>query len=217
MSFFSSAIENLPDLVDGLVVALQLTGISLALGYPIGLALALLTDGRRRVVRGLAVTITELGRGLPLLVLLYIVYQGGPQAGWVPPAMTSAVIAFAFSAAAYSAEIIRSALGAVDDGQRNAAMAVGLSDRDSFRYVIVPQASRIALPPLLSLAIQIFQLSSLAYLVTVPEVMQAARFWGTRSFDYLTAFGTTAALYAAVTIPAAAAVRALEARLSRHL
>ena len=118
-------LQYVPDLIPGLWVAVQLTALTLLFGYPLGVVFAAGADARPRVVRSLAIVLTEFGRGSPLLVLLYLVYQGGPQVGWVPSAMFSAVAAFSFSAAAYSAEIIRGALGSVPPGQREAALAAG--------------------------------------------------------------------------------------------
>lgn len=206
-----------PDLLDGLVVAIQLTGLALLLGYPLGLLLAVGIDSSHRLASLASLAIVEVGRGMPLLVLLYIVYQGLPQVGFVVGGMTAAVAAFTLSTAAYSAEILRSSLGAVPPGQAEAAAAAGMSRTDAFRLIVLPQAIRVAIPPILNLAIQMFQLSSLAYLVTVPEVMQAARFRSTVTFDALSVFIAAAVLYASVTIPASLVVDRLESRLSRHL
>lgn len=204
-------------LLPGLGRALQLTVVSLALGYPIALVLALLVDSKFRLVRWTALVVVELGRGIPLLVLLYLFYQGLPQVAVVPTAFVAAVWAFTWSTAGYATEIIRSALGSVPNGQIEAASASGLSDRDRFRFVVAPQAARIALPPLLGLAIIMFQLTSLAYVIAYSEVMQAAYFLGTKTFNYLAVFLAAAAVYAAVTIPASALVTSIERRLARHV
>jgi polar amino acid transport system permease protein len=209
--------EYLPELASGLGVALRLTVASLVLGFPLGLVLAKLTESRSRALRLVALGLVEVGRGLPLLVLLYLVYQGLPQLGLTATAMVSAVAAFTWSAAAYSAEVIRACLGAVPVGQREAAIAAGMSDRDTFRFVILPQAARLAIPPLMNLAVQWFQFTSLAYVITLPEVMQAAYLLGTVNFDYLSVFVAAGVLYAAVTIPASGLVALVEKRLSRHL
>lgn len=216
MTDFFDWTQYLPDLFGGLGVALKLTGLSLVFGYPLGLLLAAATSSPQRLTRAIAVVVVEIGRGLPLLVLLFLIYQGFPQAGFTPTAFASATAAFSFSAAAYSTEILRAALGSVPPGQREAAAAAGMSDFDAFRDVVFPQAARIALPPLMSLAIQLFQITSLAYLVTVPEVMQAAYFRGTVTFDYLGVFVAAAFLYAAITLPSTALVSILERRLGRH-
>jgi polar amino acid transport system permease protein len=161
--------------------------------------------------------LVEVGRGLPLLVLLYLFYQGLPQLSVVLSALASAVWAFTWSAAAYATEIIRSSLRSVGSGQREAANAIGLDDQDQFRFVILPQAARIAIPPLLGLAIIMFQLTSLAYVIAYSEVMQSAYFLGTKTFNYFPVFLAAAAVYASVTIPASALVTGIERRLSRHV
>lgn len=204
-------------LLPGLWRALQLTAVALVLGYPLAFVLALLVDSKVRIIRWVALVVVELGRGIPLLVLLYIFYQGLPQIAIVPSAFVAAVWAFTWSTAGYATEIIRSSLSSVPGGQTEAASAIGLSDRDRFRFVVVPQAARIALPPLLGLAIIMFQLTSLAYVIAYSEVMQAAYFLGTKTFNYLAVFLAAAAVYAAVTIPASALVSSIERRLARHV
>lgn len=205
------------ELLPGLVTALQLTGISLALGYPLALFLALAMDAAPRPLNWLVIAFVEVGRGIPLLVLLYIFYQGLPQIDIVPSAMVAAVTAFTWSTAGYATEIIRSSIASVPKGQLEAASSVGLEEGDRFRYVIVPQAARIAIPPLMGLAIIMFQLSSLAYVITLSEVMQAAYFLGTKTFNYLPVFLAAAAVYAVITIPASALVTSIERRLARHV
>lgn len=205
------------ELLPGLGRALELTVVSLALGFPLALGLALLVNSKVRAVRWSALVVVELGRGIPLLVLLLILYQGLPQINVVPNSFEAAVVAFTWSTAGYATEIIRSALASVPRGQLEASSSVGLSELDRFRFVVMPQASRIALPPLLGLAIIMFQLTSLAYVITYSEVMQAAYFLGTKTFNYLAAFMAAAAVYAAVTIPASALVALIEKRLARHL
>lgn len=205
------------ELTPGLLRAMELTGISLAIGYPLALLFALLIDNAPAAIRWIVVGVVEVGRGLPLLVLLYLFYQGLPQIDIIPSAMTAAVWAFSWSTASYATEIIRSSLSAVPTGQLEAADAVGLDEFDRFRYVVLPQASRIAIPPLMGLAIIMFQLTSLAYVITVSEVMQLAYFLGTKTFNYLPVFLAAATVYAAVTIPASALVTSVERRLSRHV
>jgi polar amino acid transport system permease protein len=215
-SVFTGWGQDFPHLLSGLGVALKLTGVSLLLGFPGGLITALLVSSRRRLARVLGLLIVEVGRGMPLLVLLYLVYQGLPQVHLSLTNFVSAVAAFAWSTAAYSSEMFRSSLDALPRGQREAAQAVGLNGVDVFWFVLLPQALRIAIPALLNLAVQIFQATSLAYVITVPEIMQHAYFLGTVSFLYLNVFLLAAVLYAAVTLPSSALIARLERRLSRH-
>lgn len=215
-SVFSGWGADLPHLLSGLGVALELTGVSLLLGFPGGLLTALLVSSHRRLARLVGLAIVEVGRGLPLLVLLYIVYQGLPQIQVSLTAFLSAVVAFAWSTAAYSSEMFRASLNALPKGQTEAALASGMGQVDTFRFVLLPQALRIAIPPLLNLAVQIFQATALAYVITVPEIMQHAYFLGTVSFLYLNVFLLAGLLYAAVTLPSSALIARLERRLSRH-
>jgi polar amino acid transport system permease protein len=209
--------QYLPTVVRGLPVALELTAISLVLGYPLGLVLAMAISHKSRLAQGAALVVVEVGRGLPLLILLYLVYAGLPQLKVTPSAIVAASAAFTWSAAAYSTEILRASLGGVPPGQIEAAAATGMDDRDTFRFVVLPQAARLAVPPLMNLAIIMFQATSLAFVVTVPEIMQRAYYAGTVSFDYLNVFVAAAIIYAAITIPSSILVGRLEVRLGRHL
>lgn len=215
-SIFSGWSEDLPHLLSGLGVALELTGASLLLGFPGGLLTALLVSSGSRPARLLGLAVVEIGRGLPLLVFLYIIYQGLPQIHLSLTNLVSAVVAFAWSTAAYSSEMFRASLNALPQGQKEAALASGMGEVDTFRFVLLPQALRIAIPPLLNLAVQIFQATSLAYVITVPEIMQHAYFLGTVSFLYLNVFLLAGLIYAAVTLPSSALIARLERRLSRH-
>jgi polar amino acid transport system permease protein len=215
-SVFSGWGQDLPELLRGLSIALQLTGLALVLGFPGGLLTALIVSRRNRLAKLAGLVIVEVGRGLPLLVLLYLVYQGLPQIHLSLTNFLSAVAAFAWSTAAYSSEMFRASLNALPNGQREAALASGMGQVDTFRFVLLPQALRIAIPPLLNLAVQIFQATALAYVITVPEIMQHAYFLGTVSFLYLNVFLLAGVLYAAVTLPSSALIAFLERRLSRH-
>jgi polar amino acid transport system permease protein len=215
MESLTTWLEYLKEVSGGLGSAVQLAVISLALGYPLALLLAILMDHKNKFLRWLTIIFVELGRGIPLLVLLYIFYQGLPQIDVVPSALTAAVVAFTWSTAGYATEIIRASINSVAPGQIEGANSVGLSSNDRFRHVVLPQAARIALPPLMGLAIIMFQLTSLAYVIAISEVMQAAYFLGTKTFDYLPVFIAAATVYAAITIPASLLVAGLEKRLSK--
>lgn len=214
-SVFTGWGQDFPHLLSGLGIALELTGVSLLLGFPGGLLTAVLVSSKSRVARLPGLAVVEVGRGMPLLVLLYVVYQGLPQLNVSLTSFLSAVAAFAWSTAAYSSEMFRASLNALPKGQREAALAVGLRRLDMFRFVLLPQALRIAIPPLLNLAVQIFQATSLAYVITVPEIMQHAYFLGTVSFLYMNVFLAAALLYSVVTLPSSALIARLERRLSR--
>ena len=217
MESLSIWIHYVREVSTGLGHSAQLATICIALGYPLAIGLAILLDHKIKVIRWSAIVVVELGRGIPLLVLLYIFYQGLPQVHVIPSSLTSAVLAFTWSTAGYATEIVRSSIHGVSNGQLEAADSIGLNSRDRLKFIVIPQALRISIPPLLGLAIIMFQLTSLAYVITFSEVMQAAYFLGTKTFNYLLVFSAAAAVYAAITIPVSFLLYRLEKRLSKHV
>ena len=217
MSLIDQWIAWLPQLSPGLLVSLALTGLCLLFGMPLGLLLALMIEGKIVPLRALALVLVEIGRGAPALVLLYLLYFGLPEGGVVLPAFTTGVISLSWTTGAYSSELFRAGLAAVPRGQREAAVTSGLRGWNGFRHIIFPQAIRISTPPLASLAVTIFQTSSLAFVIAVPELMSKAYQLGSISFEYLSIFCLTAVLYGAITIVALMVVRLGERRLNRYL
>lgn len=214
---FADWVDWLPRLLDGLAVSAQVTGLALLLGFTGGLALALLSSARARPLRWAAIGLVEVGRGMPALVMLQLVYFGLPSAGLVLETFSATVLALALTTAAYTSEIIRAGLRAVPRGEVEAAAALGMTHRDSLRFVVVPQGLRIALPTLLGFAILIFQISSLAFSLGLPELLSQAYSIGAATFRYLDVLLLAGLLYLAVTIPASWLVARLERRLDRHL
>ncbi len=203
----------IPFLLPGLGTALLLTLVAIGIGYPLGLALSLMTEAPARAVRWIAIAIVEVGRGLPILVLLLLIYRGLPSAGLVFDAFPSACIAFVWSAAAYSAEMIRTGIAAVSRGQFDAAYALSMGRIDMYRSVILPQALRISIPPLMNLGITLFHATSLATVITVEEIMHIAHLEGSIYFRYMSVFTAAAVIYLVITVPLALATDALSKRL----
>jgi polar amino acid transport system permease protein len=197
------------DLLPGLLVSVQLAGALLVVGIPLGLLLAVGMTRQSKLVRGITVTVVEVGRGIPSLILLYLVYFGLPQLHLTLDAFLSATVALGVSFAAYVSEVFRSGLLAVPVGQREAASALGLSSRSAFFRVVLPQAVRIVIPPLLGWAIIYFQATSLAFAIAVPELLSRAYVLATTNFEYLGILSLAALLYGAVAIPLALIVERL--------
>jgi polar amino acid transport system permease protein len=217
MSFLSDWAGWLPDLLPGLLVSIELTALCLLLGMPFGLLLALMIESPYLPLRGIAFVAVEIGRGAPALVLLYLLYFGLAESVIALPSFGTAVISLAWTTGAYASELFRAGIGAVPRGQREAALTSGLRGWTGFRYIILPQALRISVPPLASLAITIFLGSSLAFVIAVPELMSVAYELAAASFQYLSIFTLTAVMYGVVTLTALGFVRLAERRLGRHL
>lgn len=206
-----------PTLLGGLKISLALTGLSLLFGTVFALVFALGITSRNAAFRWTSTFFVEVGRGAPALVLLQLMYYGLPNASITLSAFASATLALTWTAAAYMAEYIRGGLASVPGGEIEGAQALGMSHADTLRFVIIPQGMRIALPALMGFAVLLFQATSLAYSVAVPELMSQAYSAGSSSFKYLSLFIIAGAIYAGISIPATWLSVGVEKRLARHL
>lgn len=207
----------LPNLAPGLSVSLQLTGLALLIGFPFGLLLAVMAESKIAPFQWISFLFVEVGRGLPALVLLYLLYFSLPDAGITLTSLTTAIIALSWNTGAYASEYFRAGLAAVPLGQKEAALTSGLRGWTGFRIVILPQALRISTPPLAGLAVLVFQGSALAFVIAVPELMSKAFEIGSITFEYLSVYTLTAVIYGTLTLIFLGAVKLLELRLGRHL
>lgn len=197
-------------MLPGLWVSLQLTAASLIIGLPLGLAFAVATTNRQRAIRWVVIALVELGRGTPALVLVYLVYFGLPQMGLTLSGFICASIAIGLSTGAYASEIFRGGLLGVPRGQLEAAQAIGLGRFKQLRLVILPQAVRIVIPPILGLAIIVFQATSLAYVIGLPELLSRAYNLGAVTFQFLAMLTLAGVMYALIAIPASRFISRLE-------
>jgi polar amino acid transport system permease protein len=207
----------LPQLASGLWVSITVCLVAIVIGLPLGLGLALGSSGRSRAVRWPSIAVVEIGRGAPALVVLQVFYFGLPSAGVTLSSTMAACLALALTTAAYTSEIIRGGLQAVPRGELEATEALGMSRPDALRFVVIPLGIRVAIPPLMGFGVLIFQATSLAYTIALPELLGRAYSIGSSTFQYLSVLALAGLMYAAVTIPASMLTDRVERRMSRHL
>jgi His/Glu/Gln/Arg/opine family amino acid ABC transporter permease subunit len=159
-------------IVEGFLTTIALSAAGLVLALLIGVAVGTAGSSRSRVARSCAAGYVELMRNIPLLVHMYFWYMG--LAFLRLPPFACAVAALALYSGAYVAEVVRSGIGAVPQGQRLAALATGLTPMQAFLLVIYPQALRIVMPSLASVISQLIKDSSLASVITVAELTYEA-------------------------------------------
>jgi His/Glu/Gln/Arg/opine family amino acid ABC transporter permease subunit len=173
----------------GALTALELTAVSLAAAVVLGFFVALGALSRRRAVRSVAWTYNWLFRATPTLLQLFFFWYALPQiwtgfaGSWFTPFM-AAWIALSLNEAAYMSEIIRSGLMSVDPGQELAGRALGMSRRQILRKVVVPQAVRIVIPPTGNEFITLLKLTSLAFVISLHELLTAAQELASATFRY---------------------------------
>lgn len=167
--------EYLGDLLEGLLVTFQLSFTALGIGVILGLAAALARKYGRRPVSYLANAYIELIRGTPLTVQLFIIYFGLPALGILFSPIFSAIVALGINSGAYQAEYFRGALESIGGGQMEAALSLGMSKPQAILRIMLPQAFRLALPSWSNEAAYLPKYSSVAFLVTVPELLAKAK------------------------------------------
>ncbi|MFN2746556.1 MULTISPECIES: amino acid ABC transporter permease [Bacillus] len=189
------AAKSFPYVIQGIWNTLLISFVSMFAGLVLGFFVALGRMSGLALLRWPARIYISFMRGVPILVILFMLYFGFPYVGIQFTALTAAILGFSINSAAYIAEIIRSALSSVDRGQWDAAKSIGYSYPQTLRHIIVPQSVRIALPPLTNVMLDLIKASSLAAMITVPELFQQAKIVGGREFDYMTMYILAALIY----------------------
>ncbi|MFC4353933.1 amino acid ABC transporter permease [Chryseomicrobium palamuruense] len=186
---FSQIVPYIPFMLEGIWVTLQLVIVALIFGFILGTLLALVKIMNNRVLRFLADAYTSIFRGTPLILQLMIIYFAVPQlTGYDIPTFLAGVLAFGLNSAAYISEIIRAGIQAVDKGQMEAAMALGIPYKPAMKDLILPQAMKNILPALMNEFITLTKESALVSTISYMDLMRRAQVVGSdiyRNFEPL--------------------------------
>src|SRR5215217_9661388 len=210
-------IESLPSLLWAcLVFTVPLTLLSFVFGLSLGLVAAITRLFAPRPLGALVRFYVWIIRGTPLLVQLFLIFYGLPSLGIVLDAFPAALIGFTLNVGAYTSEIIRAVLLAVPKGQWEAAYSIGMTWPQAMRRTILPQAARIAVPPLSNTFISLIKDTSLAAAVTVPELFQAGQRIVATTYEPLIIYIEVALIYLALSSVLSSLQGQVEKRLSRY-
>jgi cystine transport system permease protein len=202
----------------GLVkVTIPLTVLSFAIGLVLALLVALARISSYRALSAVARGFVSIIRGTPLLVQLFIVFYGLPQIGLKFPPFTAALIALSLNVAGYAAEVIRSAILAVPKGQFEAAATIGLDYTRTLRRIILPQATRTAVPPLSNTLLSLLKDTSLASVVLLTELFRESQLAAAESNEFLALYAFAGLYYWVICVGLSAAQKRLETRLDRYV
>lgn len=212
------ALESLGPLVGGAIRGtIPLALASFAVGMVLAVAVALMRLYGNRVVKTGARLYVSVVRGTPLLVQLFVVFYGLPSLGLTINPWPSAIIAFSLNVGGYAAEVVRAAILSVPKGQWEAAYMIGMSRRVSLTRVILPQASRVALPPLSNTFISLVKDTSLASLILVTELFREAQQVAAFSQEFMALYVEAAIVYWVVCLALSSGQSALERRLDQYV
>lgn len=205
-----------PLLRAGIVFTVPLTLLSFALGLGVGFIAALTRLFGPSPLSAIVKFYVWVFRGTPLLVQLFLIFYGLPSIGIVLDAFPAALIGFTLNVGAYTSEIIRAVIVAVPKGQWEAAFSIGMTWPQAMARTILPQAARIAVPPLSNTFIALIKDTSLAAAVTLPELFQAGQRIVATSYEPLIIYIEVALIYLAMSSVLSSLQVRLEQRLSRY-
>ncbi len=222
---WSVIVENLPQLLEGAWLTIELVFISGVLGLLIAVPMAMARVSRHFTIRLLPWLYIYFFRGTPLLVQIFLVYYGFGQfeavrESFLWPVLSEAywcaIIAFTLNTSAYTAEILRGAIQSVPGGEVEAARALGMSRRVTWRRIILPRAFRIGLPAYSNEVILMLKGSALASTITLLDLTGMARTIIAVTYTPLEIFLAAGVLYVIITFMIVSGFHFLERRLARH-
>jgi len=205
----------MPELLAAARGTIEMTALAFVLAATLGLALALARLSRIGLLSRSAFVYIEVVRGMPAVTLLFLIYFGLTSFGIALYAFAAAVIGLGLNGAAYLAEVYRAGIEAIHPGQREAAQMIGMRHGQVLREVVLPQALAVVLPPMGNYVIALLKDTSIASLISAPELMLRARDLTSEYFMPMQLYLLVGAMYLGMAYPLARAVRFMELRLAR--
>lgn len=182
-------------LIPGIMYTIPLTLISFTIGLIIALAVAIVQVANVKILKQIAKFYVWIIRGTPLLVQIFIIFYGLPSAGIVLNPFPAAIIAFSLNVGAYASETLRGAILSIPQGQFEAGYCVGMSYLQVMRRIVLPQAFKVAFPPLFNSFIGLVKDTSLAANITVTEMFMATQRIAARTYEPLALYCLLAGIY----------------------
>jgi polar amino acid transport system permease protein len=212
--YFHELIRSLPFFLKGLWMTVAITGLSLIGGIIIGFIWGVIRAGRGKALRWLIGAWVDLIRGTPILVQIFIVFFILPEAGIQLEAFAAAVFTLTNMAACFICEIVAGGIMAVPKGQKEAATAAGLSVYQQLRYIVLPQAMRTILPPLVGQLVLLVKDSSIVSVIGVVDITRVGWFTVQRIPEGVMVFGLVGILYFVICYPLILLSNNLEKRMT---
>lgn len=193
---FEVVASNMPSFLAGALITLELTALAVAFGMVLGLLFGLLKMfPQLKLTYWLATLYIDFFRGTPLFVQILLLYFGILPIFGEIGAFTSAVIACSLNSGAYIAEIVRAGIQAIDKGQMEAGRSLGMNYRQAMWYIILPQAYKVVIPPLINEFIAMLKDTSLVSMISVSELTLRGKLIYASSYEPAWVWGTVAIIY----------------------
>ncbi|KRM96092.1 polar amino acid ABC transporter inner membrane subunit [Liquorilactobacillus aquaticus DSM 21051] len=220
---WSEAIDGLgPSLLQGVVVVLQATIISFILAALVGLLIAMCRLSKWKVIRGVFVVFVEIIRGTPLLVQLFYIYyvvplllnhllaSGGTQPNIQFTALSAGIAGMTINYGAYISEVFRSAILSIDTGQKESGLALGFTQLQVLRKIVIPQALRNSIPVLGNYLVMMIKDTSLLAVISVSELLLRTQTYASQTFQTIESYTILAVVYLILSLPLAHIMKMIE-------
>lgn len=213
---FTAVLPSIPYILEGIGITLQIVLCATIIGFLLGILLALFKIGRIKLLRWIADIYTSIFRGTPLVLQLMIIYYAIPQLFDIQiDPMPAAILAFGLNSGAYISEIIRGGINAVDKGQQEAALALGIPYFKMMKDIILPQALKNILPALMNEFITLNKESAIVTVIGALDIMRRAYVVGGSTYRYLEPLLIAGVIYYIMTLILTFLGKMLEKRMSR--
>lgn len=210
-------LKELPYMLQGSIMTVELTVVTLVLGTFLGIVLALFKISGVKILYYIGTLYTWVFRGTPLMLQLFFFYYALPSMGITLSAFTAAVIGLSLNCGAYMAEIIRGGILSIDKGQFEASKALGYTYFQTMTRIVLPQTIRVILPPVGNEFISMIKDTSLVSTIAMAELMRTATQISSATFRYAEILSTAAVLYLIMTTIFTAAFSAIEKKMSIYV
>ena len=211
-SFTRDLLEQMPLILAGLLKTVQLAGLISISGLLLGIVVFYLTLSKSHIVRNTTNAYISFFIGMPLIVLLFLMYYGLPSWGVRLSPFTVAFIGFTFNVAAYNAAYLKTAFNGLDKSQLEAARAQGFNPLQIFRYITLPQVMRLSIPALTNQVIANLKDSSIAFLIQYTEFFARVQELAATNFQFFKAYLLAALVYLALVSAIVLFARVIERR-----
>ncbi len=207
----------LPLVKGALYYTLPLTLITFVIGIILAVLTALARISTIKPIQIIARIYVSIIRGTPLLVQLFIIFYGLPSVGVTISPFISAIIGFSLNVGAYASEIIRAAILSTPKGQWEAGYSIGMSYSQTLKRIILPQATRVSIPPLSNTFISLVKDTSLASLILVTEMFRKAQEIASTNYEFLLLYSQAGLLYWIICFILSVIQQRIEGKLDRYV
>lgn len=178
-------LELMPQVLDGLKMTLEIFIMTLVISIPLGIFVAVMRTSKSLILSKLSGLYVLIMRGTPLLLQITVIFFGLPLVGITFDRFPAAIIAFSLNYAAYFGEIFRAGIQSIDEGQLEGAEVLGMTKKDTFFRIILPQAFKTVLPPVANEITTLVKDTSLVYIVGLDELLKIGKIASNRDVSLL--------------------------------